>query len=55
MNPRALAHDPEKFKKLLKMAPHLCGFFDAVEMVHERTTDGDGEPWDLMDDFNERN
>ena len=55
MNPRQLAQDPEKFKKLLDMAPHLCGFFDAVEMIHARTTDGDAEPWDLMDDFNARN
>lgn len=55
LNPRELARKPEEFQKLLEMAPHLCNWFDCAEMVHARTTSGDTEPWDRLNDFDARN
>ena len=54
-NPMALAKNPKVFEEFLMKAPHLANWFDCAEIVHRRTTSGDGEPWDLHDDFDARN
>ena len=54
-NPMALAKNPKVFEEFLEKAPHLANWFDCAEIVYRRTTEGDGEPWDLHDDFDARN
>ena len=51
-NPQELAKHPEMMQKFLEANPHLGTWFDSVEIIHERVTNGDGEPWDLAHDRN---
>jgi hypothetical protein len=51
-NPQELSKNPKMMEKFLLANPHLMNWFDSVEMVHDRVTNGDGVPWDLADDRN---